>query len=264
MIARGWLRLFVLSVTLGLRHLLRRGYLREAVIRVVVPLDPSRYLEFPETLRELDARRGDRVIDLASPKLVAASLARDGVEVVSVDELPSEVETWQQLAGHIRGLTVQVADGRSLPFPDESFDHAYSISVLEHIPGDGDAAALRELARVLRPGGRIVVTLPYADVYREDWRDSALYVDHGADDGRHFFGRWYDEAHVDALRDAVAPVLQERGRRLARLSPMAVNHAYERFFPLLVPLGWLFPFLVHEVDGPGGDMMRVTYVKSAP
>jgi hypothetical protein len=45
---------------------------------------------------------------------------------------------------------------------------------------------------------------------------------------------------------------------------MAVNHAYERFFPLLVPLGWLFPFLVHEVDGPGGDMMRVTYVKSAP
>jgi hypothetical protein len=44
---------------------------------------------------------------------------------------------------------------------------------------------------------------------------------------------------------------------------MAVNHAYERFFPLLVPLGWLFGFLVHEVDGPGGDMMRVTYVKAA-
>lgn len=264
MIARGWLGLFVLSVRLGLGYLVRRrAYLREAIVRIVVPLDPSRYLEFPDTLRELAARPGERVIDLASPKLVAVYLARQGVEVVSVDELASEIETWRKLAGRTPGLTLQVADGRALPFADESFDHAYSISVIEHIPGSGDAAALRELARVVRPGGRIVVTLPYADVYREDWRDNPLYVDHGGEDGRHFFGRWYDAAHVDALRDAVAPVLEERGRRLARLSPMAVNHAYERFFPLLVPLGWLFPFLVHEVDGAGGDMMRVTYVRTA-
>jgi len=264
MIARGWLGLFALSVRLGLRHLLRRGYLREAVVRVVVPLDPSRYLEFPETLRVLAARPGDRVLDLASPKLVAVALARRGVQVTSVDELASEIETWRRLAGDTPGLTLQVADGRALPFHDASFDHAYSISVLEHIPGDGDAAALLELARVVRPGGRIVVTLPFADVYREDWRDSALYVDHGGEDGRHFFGRWYDEARVDALRDAVAPALSEHGRRLARLSPMAVNRGYERLFPLLVPLGWLFGLLVHEVDGPGGDLMRVTYVKPAP
>ncbi len=264
MIARGWRGLFALSVRLGVRHLARHGYLREAVVRVVVPLDPSRYLEFPETLRELAARPGERVIDLASPKLVAVSLARRGVEVVSVDELESEIEIWRRLAGDTPGLRFEIADGRALPFADASFDHAYSISVIEHIPGDGDAAALLELARVIRPGGRIVVTLPYSDDYREDWREQPLYVDHGGDGGRHFFGRWYDSARVDALRDAVAPVLVERGRRLARLSPMAVNHAYERFFPLLVPLGWVFGFLVHEVDGPGGDMMRVTYVKCAP
>ena len=183
--ARGWLRLFVLSVRLGLRHLLRRGYLREAVIRVVVPMDPSRYLEFPETLRELDARPGQRVIDLASPKLVATYLARSGVEVVSVDELPSEIETWRALTDGTPGLTFQVAEaGRSLPFPDASFDHAYSVSVLEHIPGDGDAVALRKLGRLLRPGGRIVVTLPYAERYSEDWQDRAVYVDHGGEDGR--------------------------------------------------------------------------------
>ena len=157
-----------------------------------------------------------------------------------------------------------MADGRRLPFPDESFDHAYSISVLEHIGGDGDADALNELARVVRPGGRIVVTLPYDDVYSEDWRDSNVYVDHGGRDGKHFFGRWYDAQRADALARAAEPLLEERGRRRARLSPMAVNHAYERFFPLLVPLGWLFPFMVHEVDGPGGDMLRMTFVKRAP
>jgi SAM-dependent methyltransferase len=261
--ARGWLRLFTLSVWLGLRHLVRRGYAREAVIRIVVPLDPSRYLEFPDTLRELAAVPGDHVLDLASPKLVATSLARAGVRVTSVDELPSEIETWRSLTRGIDGLEFGVADGRALPFEDESFDHAYSISVLEHIPGDGDAAALRELARVVRPGGRIVVTLPYDETYSEDWRQSAVYVDHGGEQGQHFFGRWYDAAHIDALVAALRPDLQESGRRLARLSPMAVNRGYERLFPWLIPFAWLFPFLVHEVDGPGGDMMRLTFVKPA-
>jgi SAM-dependent methyltransferase len=261
--ARGWLRLYRLSIRLGLRHLLRRGYDREAVIRVVVPLDPSRYLEFPETLRELDARPGDRVLDLASPKLVAASLAHDGVEVTSVDELAPEIEKWQRLAGHIRGLRLQVADGRSLPFEDGAFDHAYSISVLEHIPGDGDAGALRELGRVVRPGGRIVVTLPYDEKYWEDWREQALYVDHGGEDGRHFFGRWYDAEHIETLAAAVTPELELTGRRLARLQPMAVNRSYERFFPWLVPLGPFFGLMVRERDGAGGDMMRLTFTKRA-
>lgn len=259
--ARGWLGLFALSLRLGARQLLRRRCAREALVRVVVPMDPSRYLEFPETLRELAVKPGQRVFDLASPKLVATYLATQGVSVVSVDELASEVETWRTLAGHIDGVEFQVADGRTLPFPNESFDHCYSISVLEHIPGDGDAGALRELARILRPGGRIVVTLPYADEYSEDWRERPMYVDHGDTDGRFFFGRWYDEAHIDALVAAVAPDLREQGRRLARLSPMAVNRGYERLFPLLVPFGWLFPLFVHEVDGPGGDMMRLTFVK---
>lgn len=259
--ARGWLRLFVLSVRIGLGHLLRHGWLREAAVRVLVPMDPSRYLEFPETLREVRARPGERVLDLASPKLVATFLARRGVDVVSVDELASEVETWMTLAGRTPGLTFQVADGRSLPFPNDSYDHAYSISVLEHIEGDGDADALRELGRVVRPGGRIVVTLPYADTYWEDWRERALYVDHGGSADLRFFGRWYDAEHTDRLSAAVSSSLVEAGRRRARLSPMVVNRAYERLFPWLVPLAWLFPFLVREVDGPGGDMMRLTFVK---
>ena len=116
---------------------------------------------------------------------------------------------------------------------------------------------------MVRPGGRIVVTLPYADDYSEDWRDSNVYVDHGGRDGKHFFGRLVPRSPGTRMRwpGAAEPVLEERGRRRARLSPMAVNHAYERFFPLLVPLGWLFPFMVHEVDGAGGDMLRMTFVK---
>src|SRR5712692_4328778 len=95
---RGWLGLYRTSVGLGLRYLVRHGYLREAVIRVVVPLEPIRYVELPDSLRELGARPGERVLDLASPKLTAVALARKGVEVTSVDELPSEIHAWRKLA----------------------------------------------------------------------------------------------------------------------------------------------------------------------
>lgn len=52
-------------------------------------------------------------------------------------------------------------DARELPYPDDSFDAAYLVTVLGEIP-DQDAA-LRELRRVVKPGGRIVVGELFGD-----------------------------------------------------------------------------------------------------
>ena len=57
-----------------------------------------------------------------------------------------------------RGLgnvTPRLGDATGMPYEDDSFDAAYLVTVLGEVP-DQDAA-LRELARVLRPGGRLVV-----------------------------------------------------------------------------------------------------------
>jgi ubiquinone/menaquinone biosynthesis C-methylase UbiE len=55
-------------------------------------------------------------------------------------------------------LEVRYADARELPFPDESFDVAFSLSSIEHFGGPEDVArAAREMARVLRPGGHALV-----------------------------------------------------------------------------------------------------------
>jgi SAM-dependent methyltransferase len=253
---RGWLRFWSVSVGLGVRYLLRHGYLREAVIRIVVPLDPSRYLELPWVRSELGARAGERVLDLASPKLLAVVLAREGVEVVSVDQLEPEIESWRKLAPEVR---FEVADGRALPYEEASFDHACSVSVLEHIPEHGDELALPELARVVKPGGRVVVTLPYASQYREDWRDRDLYAEGEERGGQFFFQRWYDEERLRRLV-AAAPSLELVSRGVARLQPNW-NHAYTRTFPLLVPLGPLFGLLARERPGPGGDVVRLTFVR---
>jgi len=227
-------------------------------VRVAVPLDPSRYLELPWAIERLGARPGERVLDLASPKLLAVCLARQGVTVTSVDQLEREIDTWRALAGDVPGLDLQVADGRALPFADASFDHAYSISVLEHIEEPGDVKALGELSRVVRPGGRVLVTLPHATAYREDWRDASVYAnDPGS--GRAFFQRWYDPARVEALV-AGAPVLELVSRDVVRMRPNW-NDAYVRAFPWLVPLGPLFGLLGREVVAADGDVVRLAFVR---
>jgi SAM-dependent methyltransferase len=236
----------------------RIGYRRDAVVRVVVPLDPSRYLELPWALDKLDARPGERVLDLAGPKLLPVVLARKGVHVTAVDQLEREIEAWRALAGDVPGLELAVADGRALPFDDSSFDHACSISVLEHIEEPGDAEALRELARVVRPGGRVLVTLPHALTYREDWRDAPVYANEPGGE-RSFFQRWYDPARVDALVAGV-PSLELVSRDVVRMQPNW-NDAYVRSFPWLVPLGPLYGLLGREVAAADGDVVRLAFVR---
>lgn len=255
---RGWMSLYRTSVALGARRILRHGYEREAVIRVVVPLDPSRYLELPWVLQELAPAAGEQVVDLASPKLLAVELASRGVEVTTVDRLESEIEAWRRLAAGRPNLSLQVGDGRALTFADASFDHGYSVSVIEHIEEPGDEQALAELARVVRPGGRVAITVPYAREYREDWLDRPLYGEApGRVDGRYFFQRHYDDERLKWLTAAV-PALELVRSSIARLQPNWHVY-YSRHFPKLVPLGPLYGLLARERTGPGGDVARLLF-----
>jgi ubiquinone/menaquinone biosynthesis C-methylase UbiE len=56
---------------------------------------------------------------------------------------------------NLRNIEAHEADARTLPFEDETFDGAFLVAVLGEIPDQRQA--VRELARVLKPGGRVVV-----------------------------------------------------------------------------------------------------------
>jgi SAM-dependent methyltransferase len=97
-------------------------------------------------------------------------LLDDGYDVTSVDQSALFVEHLRRrLAdrGFDRGR-VQRGDVQDLGFTDNSFDAVASGEVLEHL--DDDGAAVREFARVLRPGGCVVASVP-ANPWRYDWCD---------------------------------------------------------------------------------------------
>lgn len=82
----------------------------------------------------------------------AAGFARDGVTVVSTDL------TFRPLAvSRGRGTTVVQASMLALPFSDDGFDAAWTMSTFVHIPDDRVDRALGELVRVVAPGGLIGV-----------------------------------------------------------------------------------------------------------
>jgi SAM-dependent methyltransferase len=87
-------------------------------------------------------------------------------------------------------------DALALPFADGEFDRVVAAEVLEHIPDD--AAAMAELARVLRPGGTVAVTVPRWLPERVCWALSDAYH---ANEGGHV--RIYTrEELVGRLREA--------------------------------------------------------------
>jgi hypothetical protein len=66
---------------------------------------------------------------------------------------------WYRSVDRFNPAADVAADLTDLPFPDASFDWILSSHVLEHVPDDG--AAIAELARVLRPGGRAILMVPF-------------------------------------------------------------------------------------------------------
>ena len=87
---------------------------------------------------------------------IGAALAPDGIlHVLDVQQEMLEDIRRRAAQAALSNLREVVGDARRLPYPDRSFDAAYLISVLGEVPDE--QAALRELHRVLKPGGRLVV-----------------------------------------------------------------------------------------------------------
>ncbi len=99
---------------------------------------------------------GQRILDLAAGTGVSSAvLARSGAEVVAADFSPGMLAEGERRHGGIPNLTFVEADAENLPFDDDEFDAVTMSFGLRNVADP--KRALRELLRVTKPGGRIVI-----------------------------------------------------------------------------------------------------------
>jgi len=159
-----------------------------------------------------------------------AQFAKAGADYTGIDLTDAAVDLARrrfelfQLPGAFR-----VADAEHLDFPDNSFDLVYSHGVLHHTPDT--AAAVREVHRVLRPGGKAVVMLYHRDSYNY-------------------------RINISMLRRAGVQLLRwNSGVKLVHLltgEPEASLHEHAQRLEISAD-----EFLSRNTDGPGNPLARI-------
>lgn len=120
--------------------------------------DPFYMLAVERAARELAPRPGELVLDAGcGTGLTLRRYWRPGVRVVALDLSLSSLRVCQQ-TGPKTGMTFVRGDLTRLPFADHTFDRVCCANAIQQLPGELRRQVVRELARVTKPGGRVVVS----------------------------------------------------------------------------------------------------------
>lgn len=126
---------------------------------------------FTEEMRDAAIARADLspddvVVDVGTGTgFVIQGLAPRVAKVYGFDASPEMLDVARRNLARFDKVELQVAPGQKLPLPDSSVDAAFGNMYLHHAPDP--AAAIAELARVLRPGGKLVLT--DLDAHDQEW-----------------------------------------------------------------------------------------------
>lgn len=161
---------------------------RFSLIHKIKGINFSRCFEYGATLSAIDIKGGEEILDIGtSNSSLPLFLAHKGAKITMLDVIDKKLSCQQKYARRLmlksawdRGeIRITVQDARKMDFPNNSFDIVTCISTIEHIRDDGDMLVIDEIRRILRPGGKAIISVPYSQQFCEENFD-------------YYFQRWYD------------------------------------------------------------------------
>jgi SAM-dependent methyltransferase len=185
---------------LGWISLVTRRLKRGHYSLIFFPMDSTRYFEFGVSWERLRRLPFTHYLDVSSPRLLPLMLMRSNRQATA-DLINPDANDMRDAEKLFRAfgvgercrfgaLTVEQAS-----FESSSFDLITCISVLEHIPADGEA--VERMWSLLRTGGRLVLTLPCMSQPLEQYISYNQYgVLQPGSDGYTFWQRYYDEERL--------------------------------------------------------------------
>jgi SAM-dependent methyltransferase len=236
---------FLYGMKLGVQSVVKGRTTREALKNILVPVNYWRTVEFRYVLNSLRPDSRDTILDIGSPKLLSLYIA----DVLKATVYATDIESYflgdYGTFREVRNIPedryhTMPMDGRHLTFPDNHFSKVFSVSVLEHIPDRGDSECVKEIARVLKPGGLCSITVPFSPASVTEVKSAGSFYWSGSSkdvsDGTTFFQRRYSEA--DLHERLIAP----SGLRVRELLFIGERIA----IPSLTEVGRI----IHPVIGP--------------
>jgi SAM-dependent methyltransferase len=177
---------------------------KSAGAMVLFPMDSFRYFEFDFFWQSIAKRKalGD-YLDVSSPRLFSLrALGRHCFKsAVLVNPVVDDLTATKQLIAAcglsgrcvFRGCVLE-----NLEWASHSFDTIVCISVVEHIPGEGDRVAVEKMWELLRPGGMLLLSVPCCRESFEEYIDFNEYGLVRADEEGFVFGqRFYSQEMLE-------------------------------------------------------------------
>lgn len=213
------------------------------------PMISTRYFEFAFMWDALSKLSIPRYLDVSSPQLFPIILILKKHELVA-DLVNPDAADLTSTARLVKALDLQSRCNihacliSAAPFEPGSFDVVTSMSVVEHIPQD--MQAVQKMWELLKPGGRLLLTLPCAAQASEQYTDQNAYGLLEPDEqGLFFYQRLYDQ---DLLEERVFSVAGQPRQRViyGERTPGTLRRTLDRqledpFYPL-----WREPYTLGQ------------------
>jgi len=124
--------------------------------------DQMRQTFFSEAVREkayavAGVQAGQTAADIgAGTGFISEGLLRRGLRVVAVDQSAAMLAEMQRKFASFAGIDYRLGEAESLPLPNGAVDYVFANMYLHHVASP--PAAIKEMARLLKPGGKLVIT----------------------------------------------------------------------------------------------------------